>query len=102
VLETSQRGLTYDKKYLHQYIADTWRVSSRWDAILSYLHTSEADVVGNSDGYVEGGQQDQPVPAGLERTIVKEDETGLLDVSHLILWDRVSVGSKNTLETQED
>lgn len=71
----------------------------RW-AVLSYLHRGEADVVGNGDGHVEGRQQDQPIPAGLERTVVEEDETRLLNVRHLVLWDRVGVGSENILDVQ--
>lgn len=95
---TCETSLTDDEKYLHQDIADAWRVTRCWAAVLSYLHRGEAHVVGNGDGYVEGGQQDQPIPAGLERTVVKEDEAGLLDVRHLVLWDRVGVGPKNTLD----
>lgn len=90
--------LTDDEKDLHQDVADARRVSSRRAAVLPYLYGSEANVVGNGDGYVEGGQQDQPIPAGLERTVVQEDQTGLLDISHLILRDGVSIGSKNTLQ----
>lgn len=90
-------SLTDNKEYLHQDITDTRGVSCSWAAVLSYLHRSEADIVWNSDGNVEGGQQYQPIPAGFERTIVEEDETGLLDIRHFVLWDRVSIGSKNTL-----
>lgn len=99
VSEEVEVQLTDDKEDLHQDVADARRAPSRCATILSYLHGGEADVVGDGDGYVEGGQQDQPIPAGLERTVVQEDEAGLLDVSHLVLGDRVGVGSKNALRT---
>lgn len=93
-----QSNLTDDEKYLHQDIADTRRVAGRGAAVFSHLHRREANVVGNSNGYVEGGQQDQPIPAGLECSVVKEDEARLLDVRHFVLRDRVCVGSENALE----
>ncbi|TNN70252.1 hypothetical protein EYF80_019466 [Liparis tanakae] len=83
---------------LQQDIAAARRVARRGAAVLSYLRRGEADVVGNGDGDVEGGQQDQPIPAGLERTVVEEDETRLLDVRHLVLRDRVRIGSQETLD----
>lgn len=98
ITHTRERSLTDDEKNLHQDVADTRRVSCRRAAVLPVLHGREADIIGNGDGHVEGGQQDQPVPAGLERTVVEEDETGLLDVGHLVLRNRVCIGSKNPLD----
>lgn len=89
--------LTNDEKYLHQDVADTRGVTRRRAAVLSHLHRSEADVVWNGDGHVEGRQQDQPIPTSLECAIVKEDEAGLLDVGYLVLWDWVGVGAKDAL-----
>ena len=94
-----KKWLTNDEKYLHQDVADTRGVTRRRAAVLSHLHGGEADVVGHGDGHVEGGQQDQPIPAGLERAVVKEDEAGLLDVGHLVLRHRVGVGSKDALHS---
>lgn len=95
--QTPKSNLTDDEKDLHQDVADARRVAGRGAAVLSHLHRREANVVRNGDGHVEGGQQDQPIPAGLERAVVKEDEARLLDVRHFVLRDRVCVGSEDAL-----
>lgn len=100
--QTHKSDLTDNEKDLHQDVADTRRVAGRGATVFSHLHRREANVVGNSNGYVEGGQQDQPIPAGLERAVVKEDEARLLDVCHFVLRDRVCVGSENALEPKTD
>lgn len=95
---THETSLTNDEKDLHQDVTDARGVARCGAAVLPYLHRGEADVVGNGDGHVEGGQQDQPIPAGLERTVVKEDEARLLDLCYLVFWDGVRIGSEDTLD----
>lgn len=70
---------TDDEEYLHCDITDG-RAASQVVVI-----ADEAHVVGDRHGNVEGGEQNQPVPAGFEGAVVKQDELGLFDVCHLVL-----------------
>lgn len=73
--------LTDDEERLDNNVAD------HADAV----GVNEAGVVGHDDGYVEGGDQDQPIPAGLEHAVVRQDEAGLLEGAGLVFGQR-SVG----------
>lgn len=88
---------TDDEEDLHQDVAHTGRIARRRAAVLPYLYCSEANIVGHSDGHIEGSQQDQPIPPGLEGAVVKEDEARLLDVGHLVFWYWVCIGAQDTL-----
>ena len=61
-------ALTNDKKPLYDNIADHGRA----------IRIDETSVVGDDDSHIERGNQDQPVPAALEGTIMGQDESGLL------------------------
>lgn len=76
-------GPTKDEEHLHSDVADDGAAGSR-EAVLC---ACEADVVGDGDGHVEGGQQDEPVPEGLEDAVVEQDEAGLLHRGHFVLGD---------------
>lgn len=56
---------TDDEEYLHGNIADG-RAASEVVVVADETH-----VVGDRHGDVEGGEQDQPVPAGLECAVVE-------------------------------
>lgn len=88
---------TDDEEDLHQDVAHTGRIACRRTAVLPYLYSSEADIVGHSDGHIESSQQDQPIPPSLEGAIMKEDEARLLDVRYLVFRDWVGIGAKDTL-----
>lgn len=100
--QTHKSNPTDNEKDLHQDVTDAGRVAGRGTAIFSHLHRREANVVGDSDGDVEGGQQDQPIPAGFERAVMEEDKARLLDVRHFVLRDWVCVGSEDALEPKTD
>lgn len=88
---------TDDEEDLHQDVAHARWIACRRGAVLPYLYGSEADIVGHSDGHIEGSQQDQPIPPGLEGAVVKEDKARLLDVRHLVFRDWVGIGTEDTL-----
>lgn len=71
--------LTYDEQDLHRDVADGGAAG------YVVVITDEAHVVGHCHGHVEGGEQDQPIPAGFEGAVVKQDELGLLGVCYLVL-----------------
>lgn len=48
--------------------------------------SDETHVVRHRHSYVERSEQNQPVPACFERTVVKQDEFGLLGICHFVLW----------------
>lgn len=77
LLETLQ--LTYDEQDLHRDVADSGAAGH------VIVIADEAHVVGHGHGHVEGGEQDQPIPAGFEGAVVKQDELGLLGVRNLVL-----------------
>ena len=58
----------------------------------------EGGVVGHHDGDVEGGEEDNQVPAGLEHPVVGEDEARLLNAGRFVLrqW-RGGVGLQEAL-----
>lgn len=56
---------TDDEEYLHCNVTDS-RAASQVVII-----ADEAHVVGDRDGNVEGGEQNQPVPASFEGAVVK-------------------------------
>ena len=71
--------LTYNEQHLDDYVGDdagspTARVISR----------EEGGVVRYDDGYVEGTQEDQPIPADLEDAVVQQYETRTFHLLHFI------------------
>ena len=84
--------LTQNEQDLHEDVADARRAPGGAAAAAAALvpppHHREAHVIGHGDGHVEGRQQDQPIPAGLEGAVVEEDEAGLLNGCHFVLRDR--------------
>lgn len=97
MLQDAIKRSTDDEEDLHQDVAHTGWIACRRAAVFPYLYSSEADIVGHSDGHIEGSQQDQPIPPGLEGAVVKEDEAWLLDVRHLVFRDWVGIGTEDTL-----
>lgn len=45
-------------------------------------------IVGNGHGYVDGGDQNQPVPAALEHAVMGQDEPGFFQRLGLVLGQR--------------
>ena len=89
---------TDDEQYLHGDVSD--------GGAPGLVHVADkTHVVGHRHGHVEGGQQDQPVPARLEGAEVQEDEFGFLGVGDLVLGQRrgvpehVLVGGRRTSTT---
>ena len=79
---------TEHEEDLHQDVADTGGAPRAAPAALvPPPHHGEAHVIGHGHRHVEGGQQDQPIPAGFEGAVVEQDEAGLLDGGDLVLWD---------------
>lgn len=97
MIQDAIKPSTYDEEDLHQNVAHTGWIACRRAAVLPYLYSSEAHIVGHSDGHIEGSQQDQPIPPSLEGAVVKEDEARLLDVCHLVLRDWIGIGAEDTL-----
>ena len=52
----------------------------------------EGGVVGDDDGHVDGGEEDEDVPARLEDAVVGEHPAGLLGDGGLVLGERLNVG----------
>lgn len=73
-------GLTQDEEHLHCDVADKG-VSGRDGGVVI---TREADVVGDSDSNVEGGEEDEAVPDGLGDAVVKEEAAGPPHGGHLV------------------
>ena len=75
---------TDDEQYLHGDVSD--------GGAPGLVHIAdETHVVGHRHGHVEGGQQDQPIPARLEGAEVQEDEFGFLGIGDLVLGQRRGV-----------
>lgn len=45
----------------------------------------KADIERHGDGYVEGRQQNEPVPQGLEDAVMQQNEARLLHSRHFVL-----------------
>ena len=56
----------------------------------------ECSIVRHHNGHINGGQEDQDVPAGLEHAIVAEDPARLLGGRCLVLGKRLDVGGWGT------
>lgn len=52
----------------------------------------EGGVVGDDDGHVDGGEEDEDVPARLEDAVVREHPARLLRHGGLVLRQRLDVG----------
>lgn len=76
---------TDDEEHLHGDVAANCAVAHELMMVAGVGVTDEADVVGHGHGHVESGQQDQPVPHGLEDAVVQQDEAGLPHRRHLVL-----------------
>ena len=51
----------------------------------------EGGVVGDHDGHVDGGEEDEKVPAGLGDTVVRENPAGLFGHGRFVLGQRLNV-----------
>lgn len=61
-------SLTYYEEGLHDHVRGHRH---------AFKVLNKGGVVGHCNGYVNGGHQDQPVPAALEHAVVREDEPRL-------------------------
>lgn len=65
-------GLTQDEEHLHSDVADEGVSRSDGGVVV----TREADIVGDSDRNVEGGEEDEAIPDGLGDAVVEEEAAG--------------------------
>lgn len=56
--------------------------------LLRLVH--EGGVVGDHDGDIKGGKEDNQIPAGLEHPVMGQDEAGFLDAGCFVLRERRS------------
>lgn len=74
-------GLTQNEEHLHSNVAD--KSVSRSDG--GVVIAQEADVVGDSDRNVEGGEEDEAIPDSLGDAVVEEEAAGPPHGGHLVL-----------------
>lgn len=63
------------EEHLHCDVAAYSAVTDERVIVAAFGVTDKADVVRHGHGHVKGGQQNQPVPHGLEDAVVQQDET---------------------------
>lgn len=74
-------GLTQDEEHLHNDVADKG-VSGSYGGVIIIR---EADIVGDGDGNVEGGEEDEAIPDSLGDAVVEEEAAGPPHGGHLVL-----------------
>lgn len=77
-------ALTQDEEHLHGDVADKGVPGSDGGVVIA----READVVGDGDCNVEGGEEDEAIPDGLGDAVVEEEAAGPLHGGHLVLGHR--------------
>lgn len=87
---------TYNEQYLHSDVTDC-RAAGHLVVIADETH-----VVRHRHGDIEGGQQDQPIPTGLECAVVQQDEFGLLGICYFVLWQRGRIAEHILDKTGEE
>lgn len=75
------KGLTQNEEHLHGDVTD--KGVSRSDG--GVVVTREADIVGDGDRNVEGGEENETVPDGLGDAVVEEEAAGPPHGGHLVL-----------------
>lgn len=72
--------LTEDEEHLHGDVADKGVSGSDGGVVI----IREADIVGDGDRNVEGGEEDEAVPDGLGHAVVEEEAAGPPHGGHLV------------------
>lgn len=83
-----RRRLTDNEKRLDDVVADHGRPA----------RVDKADIVGHYDGDEKSGDEHEPVPAGLEDTVVRQNEPGFLDGRRLVFGQRNVCGLQQCLQ----
>jgi hypothetical protein len=78
------RSLTQDEEHLHGNVTD--KGVSRSDG--GVIITQEADIVGDGDCNVEGGEEDEAIPDSFGDAVVEEEAAGPPHRGHLVLRHR--------------
>lgn len=74
-------GLTQDEEHLHSDVTDKSVSGSDGGVIIA----READIVGDGDRNVEGGEEDEAIPDSLGDAVVEEEAAGCPHGGHLVL-----------------
>lgn len=90
-------GFTQHEEDFHAQVAGAGGAAGGRQPLLTA--SAHADAVGDGDGHVEGGEQDESVPARLEGPVMQQDEGGLADGGHLVLGQRGLVPKDTLMET---
>lgn len=75
-------GLTQDEEHLHGDVTDESVPGSDGGVVII---AQEADIVGDSDRNVEGGEEDEAIPDSLGDAVVEEEAAGPPHGGHLVL-----------------
>lgn len=74
-------GLTQDEEHLHGDVTDKGVSGSDGGVIVA----QEADIVGDGDRDVEGGEEDEAIPYSLGDAVVEEEAAGPPHGGHFVL-----------------
>lgn len=74
-------GLTQDEEHLHGDVTDKGVSGSDGGVIVA----QEADIVGDGDRDVEGGEEDEAIPNSLGDAVVEEEAAGPPHGGHFVL-----------------